>query len=110
MSFDHRAHVRAAWEAVDRHGLAAAAARIPAFLQGFTAAAGVPERYHETVTWGWLLIVADRMIEGEGFEAFADRNPDLFDGSPILARFWRPETLASDRARRRFVFPDRIAQ
>jgi hypothetical protein len=44
--------------------------------------------------------------EGESFEAFAARNPDLFAWKPsILDRYYDPETLRSDRARRVFVMP-----
>ena len=39
---------------------------------------------------------------------FARRNADLLVWSPsILDRYYEPETLASDRARRVFVLPDR---
>jgi hypothetical protein len=110
MTFDHRAHVRAGWDCIARYGLAAAVERLPAYLLGLATASGAPERYHETVTWAWLLLIADRMVEGEDFEAFAERNPELFVVPSILDRYWRPETLASERARQRFVFPDRLGQ
>jgi hypothetical protein len=39
---------------------------------------------------------------------FADANGDLLTWRPsVLDRYYEPETLASERARRTFVFPDR---
>lgn len=102
--FDHRAHVHLAWDAVRRLGLAGALAEVRGYLRGVTAAAGVPEKYHETLTVGWVLLVADRFADGEPFDAFCARNPELLGDA--LARHWRKETLASERARGRFVFPD----
>ena len=76
-SFDHRAHLRLAWSAIARGGLAAALAEVPAWLRDAAVAAGRPDRYHETVTVGFLLLVADRYREGEEVDAFLQRNPDL---------------------------------
>lgn len=42
----------------------------------------------------------------ETFEAFAARNPDLLAWKPsILDRYYDPEILRSERARRVFVMP-----
>ncbi|MCB9685479.1 MAG: hypothetical protein H6738_22540 [Alphaproteobacteria bacterium] len=109
MSFDHRAHLCLAWEALDRGGLPAALIEIPAWLRGMATAAGKPEKYNETVTLGFLLLLADRHRPGEAFDAFLDRNPDLLR-SDVLQRWWRAETLTSERARRAFVFPDQFAE
>jgi hypothetical protein len=111
-SFDHRAHLQLAWEAIARGGLPAALVEIPAYLRGMARAAGQPDRYHETVTVGFLLLIADRCAEppaSEPFDGFVERNLDLLDPG-VLQRFWRPATLRSDRARRRFVFPDEHRQ
>jgi hypothetical protein len=103
--FDHRAHIQVAWDAIRRVGLAGALLEVPAFLRGMATAAGRSEKYHETMTLGWLLLIADRFRPDEPFDAFCDRNPDLL-ATELLTRFWRPDTLASARARRQFVFPD----
>ncbi len=39
------------------------------------------------------------------FQAFERANPDLMDGS-ALARWYRPERLAMEAARRTFLLPD----
>ena len=47
---------------------------------------------------------------GETWEQFAARNPELLTWKPsILDRYYTPDTLASDAARRAFVLPDRVA-
>jgi hypothetical protein len=62
------------------------------------------------MTVAYVLLIAERVAEAQDspWPAFAGRNPDLLarDPSP-LARFYTPELLASDRARRGFVMPDR---
>lgn len=59
----------------------------------------------------YLLLIQERRLQaaaGEGFDEFARRNRDLMRWRPsVLARYYREETLASERARRGFVFPDR---
>jgi hypothetical protein len=60
----------------------------------------------------FLLLVAERMAEpAETYEAFAARNPDLLEWNPsALDRYYRKETLASDRARAFFLLPDKLAE
>ncbi len=111
--FDHREHVRIAWLLLRRHGLPEVLARIEAGLQGLARRAGAPEHYHATLTWAWVLLVRERIRrhpEAEAWPDFAGRNPDLFtDGPALLGLHYSPELLASDRARREFVLPDRAA-
>ena len=58
-----------------------------------------------------MLVIHDRMQrapEVASFEEFARTNPDLFEWpSPILARYYTPETLNSPLARTTFLMPDR---
>lgn len=109
--FHHRDHVRMAFCYLRVYPPAEALARFSAALRRFAAAQGKPERYHETITWAYLLLVRDRMARREGrrtWEDFAAENPDLLSWRPgILQRYYREETLASDLAREVFVFPDR---
>jgi hypothetical protein len=108
--FHHRDHVRVAWLYLRREPLLQA---LPAFvrdLRRFAAAKGKPGLYHETVTWAYVLLIHERMREHEDFDGFAARNPDLLQWSPsALDRYYRSETLASERARGAFLLPDRIA-
>jgi hypothetical protein len=109
--FHHRDHVHVAWLYLRREPLLHAAPRFCADLQRFAAAKGKPGLYHETVTLAFLFLIREGMPrEAERFEEFAARNPELLTWKPsALDRYYREETLASERARQGFVLPDRLA-
>ena len=109
--FHHADHVRVAWLYLRREPLLAAAERFSADLKRFAAAKGSPGLYHETITLAFLFLIRERMAdEPEPFDDFAARNPELLRWEPSpLARYYRDDTLASERARRCFVLPDRLA-
>jgi hypothetical protein len=110
--FPHAAHVRVAWWYLRRHPLPEALGRFCNGLRRFAAAKGVPQRYHETMTVAYMLLIAERMDDGRDlpWPRFAERNGDLLVRSPsILDRYYTEAMLASARARRSFVMPDRIA-
>lgn len=110
-AFHHREHVRVAWLYLKTEPPLAALHCFAEGLQRFAAAQGAAGLYHETITWAYLLLIRERMErEGAGTtsEEFVDRNPDLLAWKPsILDRYYRPETLGSELARRVFVMPDR---
>jgi hypothetical protein len=121
-SFDHAAHVQLGWRYLRTYDLPDAIARFRRALRRFVATHGAEAKYHETITVAYLLLIHERMDEAsEGtaatwaraaatWDRFAAANPDLLTrGKHALARYYRAETLASDRARRRFVLPDRLA-
>lgn len=106
MSFDHRAHLALAHEAIATEGLSGALATFPARLEAIAAAAGAPGKFHVTLTLAWLLLLGDRMARcGGGLEALLEHHPELLDRD-LPARHYRRETLSSERARQRFVPPD----
>lgn len=110
-SFRHADHVRMAWCYLRTLSLAETVSRYAAGLLRLATKAGRPDRYHETVTWAFVLIIHERMSADPDLDwpAFAERNPDLFEWpGGALAAYYRPETLESERARRTFVMPDRI--
>ena len=112
-AFHHREHVRVAWLYLKAQPPLTALDRFAEGLKRFAAAQGHAGLYHETITWAYLLLIRERMErEGSGAtsEEFAERNPDLLAWKPsILDRYYRPETLGSELARRVFVLPDRAA-
>ncbi len=107
-AFDHEAHVFAAWRFVSNLPLAEAIERFSSALIRLTRDLGVPEKYHGTVTWFYLLLIAERARPDQNWDAFRAANEDLFERD-LLARYYTPECLASDEARARFVLPDRLA-
>ena len=111
--FPHREHVRMAWLYLERHTTVEALLHFSADLRRFATAKGNPALYHETITWAYLLLIAERRADAppsESYAAFAERNADLFAWKPsLLERYYRAETLASPLARARFILPDRLA-
>jgi hypothetical protein len=107
--FPHREHVRMGFAILHRHNFAAAAFHYCQALRAMTARIGKPEAFHQTITLAFLALIAERMEAGPyaDFASFAGANPDLFEKS-ALQRWYRPERLASEAARRTFLLPDPI--
>jgi hypothetical protein len=110
--FHHAQHVRVAWWYLVRFQLPDALGRFTGQLKRFATARGSPGLYHETITVAFVLIINDRLdVTGRsaGWEEFARAHPDLLEWKPsVLDRYYHAETLASARAKRVFVMPDRL--
>jgi hypothetical protein len=106
-TFPHREHVRMGFEMLRRHNFEEAALHYCGALRAMTARVGKPTAFHQTITIAFLALIAERMeaARHSDFPAFAGANPDLFDKS-ALKRWYRPERLATDAARRTFLLPD----
>jgi hypothetical protein len=106
-SFPHREHVRMAFEMLRRHDFAETVLHFSRALRRMAERAGKPQAFHQTLTIAFLSLIAERLEEGawDDFVAFARDNPDLLDKG-ALTRWYRPERLASERARRTFVLPE----
>ncbi len=59
--FHHEQHVRVAWLFVRDHGMPAALGEFTAAIKRFAEAKGAHGLYHETITWAFLLIIAERL-------------------------------------------------
>ena len=106
--FPHREHVRMAFEMLRRHDFAETVLHYSRALRAMTARAGKPQAFNQTVTIAFLSLIAERLERGHpaDFAAFQRDNAELFEKN-ALARWYRPERLASDAARRTFLLPDR---
>ncbi|OIJ64022.1 hypothetical protein WN71_031605 [Streptomyces mangrovisoli] len=105
--FGHRQHVHLTWLAVRRYGTGAAVDLVSDGIRRTARYAGAPQKYNATVSRAWVELVghhADQSDAGD-FDAFAGRNPALFD-KRLLTRFYRSSTLAGDTARTGWVEPD----
>ena len=108
--FDHEAHVYIAWLYIDRYSLATAIGRFDEALRKATNRLGVPEKYHATITWLFLLLINERFLKNEVFSEFRYRNPDLFQNiGTTIRKYYSDALLSSDAARERFVLPDQLA-
>lgn len=110
-AFHHCDHVRAAFLYVSRYPVLEAIDRFSSSLRNFAAANGKPDRYNETVTWAFLLLIRERIARAgvpQTWAQFAEANPDLLTWREnILKKYYREETLSSDLAKGTFLFPDR---
>lgn len=109
--FHHAQHVEVAWRFVREHGMPAALGEFTAAIKRFAGAKGATGLYHETITWAFLLIVAERQARTNArtWAEFAAAHPDLLVWKPsILNRYYSKELLASDLARRTFLMPDLV--
>lgn len=108
--FDHEAHAYVGWLYVREYELAEAVSRFDAALKRLVGKLGVEGKYHATLTWFFLLLIAERVQTDEPWPVFRQRNADLIDDrKSILSNYYSNETLFSDRARERFVLPDNLA-
>jgi hypothetical protein len=108
-SFRHADHVRVAFEMLRRHSFLSSACLYSRRLKRMTASIGKPMAYNETVTIAFLAMISERLARRryDTFEAFVAENPDVLEKS-ALAKWYSPEQLNSDIARRTFVLPGNI--
>ena len=106
-AFPHSEHVRMAFEMLRRHDFAESVLHFSRALRIMASRAGKPQAFNQTITIAFLSLIAERMERGEweDFAALARDNADLFE-KRLLARWYRPERLASESARRTFLLPD----
>lgn len=100
-SRDHAAVLRIAWAELRERPFREAIARIRDALP--------PGADHATRTLCWARLVAAAIGRGGArtdFESFLTAHPELGDPERVLVHY-SPERLASPRARREFVLPDR---
>ena len=109
--FHHEQHVQVAWLFVQKYGMPGALGEFTTAIRRFADAKGATGLYHETITWAFLLLIAERQARNPAaaWEAFAASNADLLVWKPsILERYYSKELLGSELARRTFLMPDLI--
>ena len=106
--FDHRAHVRVAWVYLQETGSRDEALdRMRDAIRRFAAAAGAPQKYHETITILWMRLLDEVRAagaSGELSDVLRD-HPDLAD-KDLPFQYYSRELLFSDEARAGWVEPD----
>jgi hypothetical protein len=109
-TFRHREHLYVAWWYLRSFTLEEALARYVGHLRRLTIVLGVPEKFHATMTWAYVVLIADAMDRAPGatFDALLAENSELLDhrAGALYAYYDREELDAAD-ARRRFVLPRR---
>jgi hypothetical protein len=109
-AFRHNDHVRLAWIYLHDSEFAPGASRFCRSFRAFVRHIGAESKYHETITWFYLVTVFERIrtqAAASNWEAFARSNGDLLDSSMGMVRVrYRTETLCSPLARSIFLLPD----
>lgn len=108
--YRHREHVRTAFIYLSRYpDLAEAALHFRRALRRYAVAQGVPQLFHETLTWAYLALINQRMRlgGGGGSAQFLRRNPDLLSHREgLLARYYDVGAMTSSPlAREVFLLP-----
>ena len=109
-AFRHADHVRLAWLYLREMPLIDAIVRYRDGLRRFAAAHGAPGKYHETITWAYVILVHERLHDTgpeASWEGFVERNPDLVrfrDGA--FFDYYDPSVLTDEKARTIFILPD----
>jgi hypothetical protein len=111
-SFHHADHVKMAFLYLQKYPPLEALNRFSSALRRFAAAQGKPDLYNETITWGFVLLIRERMARASSPQSWAEfsvSNADLllWDNN-VLKKYYFPETLSSELAKRVFLFPDRV--
>ncbi|MFL5312033.1 MAG: hypothetical protein ACJ79H_16495 [Myxococcales bacterium] len=110
-AFAHAEHIRAGFLYLTRHpDFGEAAVRFRSALRRFAAANGVPDRYHETVTWAYLALINER-AHGSSFGSSAEflrTHPELLDSKRgAFSRYYDLGAITrSTRARQVFMLPE----
>jgi hypothetical protein len=107
--FTHSAHVYVAWSYLKLHDLPETLRRFTAALTRFTRDIGQAGKYHETITWFFIILVAARRRgpAADDWFAFERENPDLMQqGGKLLRDYYSQDTLDSELAKHQFVLPD----
>ena len=106
--FHHASHLHVAWVYLaESSSVQEAAKKMRNTLRRFAAAAGKPEKYHETITLFWvhLLSRAHAVSGAEPLEEIVHANPQLLEKNFPLA-YYSAKRLFSDEARTSWVAPD----
>lgn len=110
--FTHRQHLSVAWTYLQRYGFPQGAVMFRERLQAYVASVGAAAKYHETITWAYIVLMNEELClnsyPGESFDDMIQRRPDLLDhrGGAIARSYSRLE-LDQPAARRVFILPKR---
>jgi hypothetical protein len=102
--FRHGDHLRFAWLVLHRHEFEESLQIVREGIRRFAGHHGAAHIYHETVTTGWVHLLASH--SESTFEEFLAGNEHRISHD-LLHRFWTPEVLDSAGAREHWVAPDR---
>lgn len=107
--FGHPQHIRLGWLYVTQNSLTDAINMCCKSLKRLSGHHGARHKYHETITWIYMLLIADRQARNhsDDFESFRRENTDLFTAKPPLhEHYYSKDIIECDLARAQFVMPN----
>jgi hypothetical protein len=107
--FNHEAHIYVAWQYLQTHELLESIDRFRSTLISLTRKLGIPGKYHETITWFYMIAVAEgaQGAARSDWALFKRENPAMFRGSPtLICDYYSEDRLMSDKARSTFLLPN----
>ncbi len=109
-SFHHREHLRIAYILICKYGVDEAHSILRTGIKSFLNHAGVDgSKYHETLTYAWILAIYHFMNISEdsySFDKFITSNPVLLNKN-IMNSHYSQSILMSEKAKQKFIKPDR---
>lgn len=103
--FSHQAHVYATWLMLQEAPALSALGEFRRGLREIAQASGHAEKYHETLTVAWFILVLERLQKGETWEEYMTRNPDLLNAG-LVDEFYGFDVMRHERARHEFIAPE----
>ena len=106
--FHHASHLQVAWVYLaESSSVQEAANKMRDTLRRFAAAAGRPEKYHETITLFWVHLLSNACAAGRGerLQEIVQASPQLLEKNFPLT-YYSAERLFSDQARTSWMEPD----
>ncbi len=106
-TFTHRDHLESAYAMLIKYPFIEATVRFLNTIREMADRVGADKKFNTTITIAFLGLVIERMDSAPhaDFDDFIERHPDLLSPD-ILHRYYRPERLDTDLARRAFLMPD----
>ena len=108
--FDHVAHVRVAWLLLEQFPFEQALQEFEAGAMDLATRAGVPEKYHATITRALMQIIAADRDGGAllCWQDYRDSGPAvLSDAKSTLLQYYSPGLIFGEPARLSWCKPDR---
>ena len=108
-TFTHVDHVAVAYEMLRTYEFLEACSKYAASIRALAEKAGAPMKFNATITLAFLSLIAERMSAGsyQNYDDFISRNADL-KSKKVLEKWYSPERLTCDTARKVFVLPDAL--
>jgi hypothetical protein len=106
--FHHADHIRLAWLCIQRYGARQAEAALLDGIRKFAQRAGVPEKFHYTITIAWARLVAAACSKSDSCDSFYEwikTHPELLD-KRLISEHYSAGRLESLQARSGWLDPD----